>query len=149
MSADDSFNSDSDNSLPEPINEIDSGEENDQRDCMGVRPYHFEPRRADSVSGVRNSAAQDSTQVREEEDLSWCTCGTCQPIEGPDNRFCCQECDKTKAKINEGNELTKKDFICITSHPGFQSVCLDPWVLETAYYAYRQDWGRIQKPQHQ
>lgn len=75
-----------------------------------------------------------------------CTCGTCQPIECPDNRFCYRKCDKTKAKINEGGKQTNQDFICITSHPGFQSVCLDPWVLETVYYAYRQEWERIQNP---
>ena len=27
---------------------------------------------------------------------------------------------------------------CITEHPGFQSTCLDVWVLKTAYYAFRQ-----------
>ena len=27
---------------------------------------------------------------------------------------------------------------CIADHPGFASVCLDVWVLETAYYQYRQ-----------
>lgn len=42
MSADDSFSSDSDNFLPEPINEIESGEENSHGDHMGVRPYRFE-----------------------------------------------------------------------------------------------------------
>ncbi|CAH3128123.1 unnamed protein product, partial [Pocillopora meandrina] len=30
---------------------------------------------------------------------------------------------------------------CITEHPGFQSICLDFWVLETANYAYRQQQG--------
>lgn len=30
---------------------------------------------------------------------------------------------------------------CITEHPGFQSTCLDVWVLETAYHAYRQQHG--------
>ena len=30
---------------------------------------------------------------------------------------------------------------CITEHPGFQSTCLDVWVLETAYYAFRQQHG--------
>ncbi|KAJ8322412.1 hypothetical protein KUTeg_000037 [Tegillarca granosa] len=27
---------------------------------------------------------------------------------------------------------------CITEHPGFRNVCLDQYVLETAYYVYRQ-----------
>ena len=30
---------------------------------------------------------------------------------------------------------------CIILHPGFQNVCLNPWVLETAYYSYRQHYG--------
>ncbi|CAH3031869.1 unnamed protein product [Pocillopora meandrina] len=30
---------------------------------------------------------------------------------------------------------------CITEHPGFQSICLDFWVLETANCAYRQQQG--------
>lgn len=30
---------------------------------------------------------------------------------------------------------------CITEHPGFVSVCLDPWVLEMAYYGYRRQYG--------
>ena len=30
---------------------------------------------------------------------------------------------------------------CITEHPRFQSTCLDVWVLETAYYAFRQQHG--------
>ena len=29
----------------------------------------------------------------------------------------------------------------ITLHPVFQSVCLNPWVLETTYYGYRQHYG--------
>ena len=61
----------------------------------------------------------------------------------PDNRFCCHECEKIKSKIDEGNKQVDQQFVCITFHPGFRSVCLDPWVLD----AYRQDWGRIQKPQ--
>ena len=30
---------------------------------------------------------------------------------------------------------------CNILHPGFESVCLDPWVRETAYYSYRQHYG--------
>lgn len=34
-----------------------------------------------------------------------------------------------------------QQFECITQHPGFHSTCLDVWVLETAFYAYRQHHG--------
>lgn len=74
MSADDSFSSDSDNSLHDPINEIESGKENSHEDHIGVRPYRFEPGRTERVASVGDNAAQDtqnSVQVREEDDLSW------------------------------------------------------------------------------
>ena len=29
---------------------------------------------------------------------------------------------------------------CIANHPGFQTVCLDPYVLQVAYYQYRQQY---------
>lgn len=29
---------------------------------------------------------------------------------------------------------------CITVHPGFAAVCLNRWVLETAWYQYRQQY---------
>ena len=31
---------------------------------------------------------------------------------------------------------------CITGHPGFHGVCLDMWVLQTAYFSFRQRYGR-------
>ena len=33
------------------------------------------------------------------------------------------------------------DIHCIIDHEGFQSVCLDVWVLKTAYHNYRQKYG--------
>ena len=36
----------------------------------------------------------------------------------------------------------KGDYPCIIGHPGFTTVCLDPWVLQTAYYAYKQQYGQ-------
>ncbi len=49
--------------------------------------------------------------------------------------ICCEEIEKVKEKM----EL--ETVCCITSHPGFQSVCLDVWVLQTAYYSLRQHYG--------
>ena len=60
---------------------------------------------------------------------------------------------KTKPKVRRiflatqtGNffcvcDLNRISYTCTTEHPGFQSTCLDVWVLETAYYAYRQQHG--------
>lgn len=52
---------------------------------------------------------------------------------------CCKELERVATLMEEEDVQT-----CITDHPGFQSVCLDPWVLRTAYYAYRQQHGELQ-----
>ena len=39
------------------------------------------------------------------------------------------------------NKTSSEGVGCITLHPGFQGVCLNPWVLETAYYSYQQHYG--------
>ena len=33
-----------------------------------------------------------------------------------------------------------RDTDCITEHTGFTTVCLDRWVLDTAYLQYRQQY---------
>ena len=52
---------------------------------------------------------------------------------------CCTEIGQLWQKVKEQGPETQ--ISCITEHPGFQSICLDFWVLETAYYAYRQQQG--------
>ena len=38
--------------------------------------------------------------------------------------------------------VEKKDTTeCIIQHPGFEAVCLNVWVLQTAYHSYRQHYG--------
>ena len=38
--------------------------------------------------------------------------------------------------------------LCITEHEGFSAVCLNRWVLQTAYYfQYRQQYGIILRKQ--
>jgi len=49
---------------------------------------------------------------------------------------CCAEIGQVWQKVeDQGPQIQMK---CITEHPGFQSTCLDVWVLETAYYAFRR-----------
>ena len=45
-------------------------------------------------------------------------------------------CSPSCLQLNEGGQLR-----CVTEHDGFQAVCLNVHVLETAYYGYRQDHG--------
>ena len=39
-------------------------------------------------------------------------------------------------------EVEKKDTAeCIIQHPGFEAVCLNVWVLQTAYHSYSHHYG--------
>ena len=51
---------------------------------------------------------------------------------------CCKEIQQVVDKMDEP---TNMELDCITDHPGFQPVCLDEWVLETAHYQYAQQYG--------
>ena len=51
--------------------------------------------------------------------------------------ICCSEITRIQEKKEEGEEVVN----CITMHPGFQTVCLDVWVLQTAYFSLRQHYG--------
>nr|XP_034322605.1 uncharacterized protein LOC117688588 [Crassostrea gigas] len=52
--------------------------------------------------------------------------------------ICCQEVQQIDAKRGSIHQLT-----CITRHPGFGPVCLDEYVLKTAYYQYRSQYGEL------
>ena len=65
--------------------------------------------------------------------------------------LCCYECTQTATKLEENISLINNSEIvaCITDHPGFQSVCLDQWVLQTAWLTYKQHYENIYSgPQH-
>ena len=51
--------------------------------------------------------------------------------------ICCCEIDE----IVEKKQENASEIACITDHEGFQSVCLDVWVLQAAYSVYRQRYG--------
>ena len=48
--------------------------------------------------------------------------------------LCCCEIDKVENKMDGG-------YSCIVEHPGFDAVCLNVWVLQTAYYTLRKHYG--------
>lgn len=56
--------------------------------------------------------------------------------------ICCQEITAVENKIiaavtsGECQEEPK----CITQHPGFHPVCINRWVLQTAWYQYKQQY---------
>lgn len=50
---------------------------------------------------------------------------------------CCDEIEQVKKERGD-------EYPCIIGHPGFETVCLDKYVLKTAYLAYRQEYGHYQ-----
>ena len=50
---------------------------------------------------------------------------------------CCCEIDKVVQKI----ENSPIRISCITQHEGFNAVCLNRWVLQTAFYQFHQSHG--------
>lgn len=59
---------------------------------------------------------------------------------------CCQEYPQIRNKLDA---LPGTPLPCITKHPGFNTVCLDVWVLQTAYYEYRERYGNYQASLHE
>ena len=56
---------------------------------------------------------------------------------------CCQEIDEVQAKLLEAVEVEALESppSCITNHPGFLAVCINVYVLQTAWYQYKQQYG--------
>ncbi|XP_071837202.1 uncharacterized protein [Apostichopus japonicus] len=69
------------------------------------------------------------------DSLVRCHCGQCAVMPTARECRCCREIEKVR------NVMDEEGAACITLHPGFEAVCLNPWVLQTAYYVYRQQYG--------
>ncbi|XP_046570931.1 uncharacterized protein LOC124279177 [Haliotis rubra] len=80
---------------------------------------------------------------RRTENTEWCKCG--QGIAHPtaEECSCCQENPTTVAKIDEVEREGLPSVNCITQQPGFAGVCCNRWVLQTAYFQYRQQYGEV------
>ena len=65
------------------------------------------------------------------------------------SREFCRENERFVEKMDGMQQGTKgdtyRDIRCINEHPGFTTVCLDEYVLETAYYHYRQEHGALSR----
>lgn len=72
-----------------------------------------------------------------------CECGTCTMMTVEEECKCCQEFPIIRDKLDA---LPGPHLECITQHPGFNTVCLDVWVLQTAYYEYRERYGNMDNP---
>ncbi|XP_033639859.1 P2X purinoceptor 7-like [Asterias rubens] len=118
----------------------------------GAEPYRFEPlARPRQQQG--DAAAADDADPDEEQDgndqaannerlnnTDWCSCGKCVVMEFVHNCICCKEIAAIQEKIVHTGVDTE-GFRCFTDHPWYSATCLNPGTLETAYYAYRQQYG--------
>ena len=56
--------------------------------------------------------------------------------------LCCTEIPQVRQELERAAELTNSERAkCIVDHPGFRSVCLDVWVLETAWLQYSASYS--------
>ena len=61
-----------------------------------------------------------------------------------DESVCCHEVYQVNEQLKFHDIFTGEEIeaACITAHPGFQSVCLNPWTLKVACYAYKQEYKK-------
>ncbi|XP_072166822.1 uncharacterized protein [Diadema setosum] len=129
----------------------DTSEEDDGDDCeiagytWGEKPYMFEPLAEEPGPEVDKAAGENPESAEDGVDSGarlgnndWCLCsGGCTPMPTVEESKCCKELQQIVTRMDEYPE----ELGCITAHPGFQTVCLNQWVLETAYNQYIQQYG--------
>ncbi|XP_069133573.1 uncharacterized protein [Argopecten irradians] len=98
----------------------------------------FEPE-ADPSSDEGNSEGDLEVRALRVGNTEWCRCGHCPAMPTEKESLCCKEMDQVQNKLSEG---------CITAHSGFDAVCLNEYVLETAYLTFRQYHGPLPEDQN-
>ena len=71
-----------------------------------------------------------------------CACENCLVMGRVEACKCCREIEQVKSKLTEAvtcGECTEEPK-CITQHPGFHPVCINRWVLQTAWFQYKQQY---------
>nr|AAI63672.1 Nanor [Danio rerio]CAM12237.1 Nanor [Danio rerio] len=63
-----------------------------------------------------------------------CSCGNCRLT--PEENVCCRDIPQVKHKCGQVN------VCCITNHPGFELVTLNPDVLQVSYCRYQDVYGK-------
>ena len=63
-------------------------------------------------------------------------CSCCDFMPTSAECICCMEIARIVANIGEAKDTV---VTCITGHPGFERMCLNVWVMQAAYFQYRQE----------
>lgn len=117
--------------------------ESSENSEVEIQPYMFEPEGSDSNENISNS--DDEMPNSRMTNNDWCQCSFCQRQDTDRECVCCQEL----LNVVDRNKLSSKKRninvvpACITSNPGFLSVCVDPDVLDTAWFAYKQQYTEV------
>uniref|UniRef100_A0A672GRD5 P2X purinoreceptor 7 intracellular domain-containing protein n=1 Tax=Salarias fasciatus TaxID=181472 RepID=A0A672GRD5_SALFA len=95
------------------------------------QPFQFEPTRnqiqSEDENESNNGDDNENDSYQEEERVGhsrWCLCGCCLPMATERESVCCKE--------NGCSLYFIIDLPCITAHPNFQAVCINPDVLWAA-----------------
>uniref|UniRef100_A0A8C6TKG6 P2X purinoreceptor 7 intracellular domain-containing protein n=1 Tax=Neogobius melanostomus TaxID=47308 RepID=A0A8C6TKG6_9GOBI len=87
----------------------------------GPQPYQFEPLARELAGATGGADAAEAAEAAERHRMGpvseWCTCGHCTSL-SPRENMCCRETPKVGVDT------------CITQHPGFEPVALNPYVLK-------------------
>uniref|UniRef100_A0A8C6U6S8 P2X purinoreceptor 7 intracellular domain-containing protein n=1 Tax=Neogobius melanostomus TaxID=47308 RepID=A0A8C6U6S8_9GOBI len=79
----------------------------------------------------------EEVNVEEEAGGPECLCGNCTSL-SPVENVCCRETPKVMHRCQQVGVNT-----CITEHPGFEAVALNPYVLQAVYGTYLQLFGEM------
>lgn len=97
-----------------------------------IQPYQFEPELG-SDEDIADDPLSAQTSDHRLGSTDWCQCENCHVMPTTTECICCAEIMQIQHIRGEIPHLK-----CITQHPGFAPVCLNVFVLRTAYQAFRQ-----------
>ncbi|KAK7883918.1 hypothetical protein WMY93_027041 [Mugilogobius chulae] len=106
-------------------------------------PYQFELLAQEmselGATGGAEAAEPEIAGARTGAVSEWCTCGHCSSL-SPVENICCRETPKVVRRCEQVGGMA-----CITAHPGFEPVALNPYVLQAVYATYVQLFGEMQE----
>uniref|UniRef100_A0A3Q3GWM6 Uncharacterized protein n=1 Tax=Labrus bergylta TaxID=56723 RepID=A0A3Q3GWM6_9LABR len=120
--SDDSISSNVEDFSP-PESPVDPQIEDNHR---GPDPYRFDP-----LVGAARAETADDEDSELQERMGTCSCSHCYKL-SPRENVCCMEV----AKVTVGVAA------CITAHPGFEPVALNPYMLQALYGTYVHENSR-------
>ncbi|CAM4571551.1 unnamed protein product [Leuciscus chuanchicus] len=120
--------------IEEPGNEDEQDEDEQLHFQAGISPYLYEP----PANQDESSQVISEVHPRDHLDVSeWCSCGFCKNMATGPERLCCREVRQVMDKCSKAHPQPE----CMTRHPGFEAVCLNPWVLQIEYASMLQYYG--------